>query len=170
MTTKTKRYRVPFRRRGEGKTDYRYRLRLLKSGKPRVVVRRSNKNTRVQFVIYDRKGDRIVSSAVGNELKKYGWNGNMGNMPASYLTGFLAGKRALGEGIKEGVLDIGHHESIKGANIYGALKGVIDAGIDVPHGEEVMPGEDRLYGKHISEEMADRVRKIKEEIEAEHER
>ncbi len=164
-----KRYRVPFRRRGEGKTDYRYRLRLLKSGKPRVVVRLSNKNSRVQFVTYDREGDRVVSSAVGNELKKYGWDGNMGNMPASYLTGLLAGKRALKGGIKEGVLDIGHHESIKGANIYGALKGVLDAGIDVPHGEEVMPGEDRLYGKHISEDMAEKVKEVKEKIEAEYE-
>jgi len=164
-----KRYRVPFRRRKEGKTDYRYRLRLLKSGKPRVVVRRSNKNTIVQFVVYERKGDRIVSSAVGSELKKYGWNGSMGNMPASYLTGLLAGKRAIKEGVKEGVLDIGHHESIKGANIYGALKGVLDAGVDVPHGEEVMPGEDRIYGKHISEDMADKVKEVKKKIEAEHE-
>jgi len=164
-----KRYRVPFRRRKEGKTDYRYRLRLLKSGKPRVVVRRSNKNTIVQFVVYERKGDRIVSSAVGSELKKYGWNGSMGNMPASYLTGLLAGKRAIKEGVKEGVLDIGHHESIKGANIYGALKGVLDAGVDVPHGEEVMPEEDRIYGKHISEDMADKVKEVKEKIEAEHE-
>jgi len=164
-----KRYRVPFRRRKEGKTDYRYRLRLLKSGKPRVVVRRSNKNTIVQFVVYERKGDRIVSSAVGSELKKYGWNGSMGNMPASYLTGLLAGKRAIKEGVKEGVLDIGHHESIKGANIYGALKGVLDAGVDVPHGEEVMPEEDRIYGKHISEDMADKVKEVKKKIEAEHE-
>ncbi|HHH77888.1 MAG TPA: 50S ribosomal protein L18 [Thermoplasmatales archaeon] len=164
-----KRYRVPFRRRGEGKTDYRYRLRLLKSGKPRVVVRRSNKSTTVQFVVYEHGGDRVVSSAVGSELKKYGWSGSTGNMPASYLTGLLAGKRAVKGGVKEGVLDIGHHESIKGANIYGALKGVLDAGVDVPYGEEVMPGEDRLYGKHISEDMADKVKEVKEKIEAEHE-
>ncbi len=169
MTTKGERYRVPFRRRGEGKTDYRYRLRLLKSGKPRVVVRRSNKNTRVQFVLYDRGGDKILSSAVGNDLKKYGWEGGTGNMPASYLTGLLAGKRAIREGMKEGVLDIGHHESVKGANVYGALKGVLDAGVEIPHGENVMPGEDRLHGQHISEEIPDKIKEIKEKIEAEYE-
>ncbi|EQD30588.1 50S ribosomal protein L18P, partial [mine drainage metagenome] len=32
------RYRVAFRRRREGKTDYRARLRLLKSDRPRAVV------------------------------------------------------------------------------------------------------------------------------------
>ena len=169
MSKTGKRYRVPFRRRREGKTDYRYRLRLLKSGKPRVVVRRSNKNVRVQFVLYNREGDEVVSSAVGNDLKKYGWEGSLGNMPASYLTGLLAGKRALQKGIKEGVLDIGHHESIKGANIYGALKGVLDSGVEVPHGEEVIPAEDRIYGKHISEEMPDKVKEIEEKIEAEYE-
>ncbi|MEA2054797.1 MAG: 50S ribosomal protein L18 [Candidatus Thermoplasmatota archaeon] len=164
-----KKNRVPFRRRREGKTDYRYRLKLLKSGKPRVVARKSNTNMRVQFVLYDRAGDRTISSAISNELKKYGWNGSVGNTPASYLTGLLAGKRALIEGIKEGVMDIGPHESIKGANIYGALKGVLDAGIDVSHGEDVIPDDDRIYGKHISEEMPDKVKEIKEKIEAEYE-
>lgn len=165
---KQKRYRVPFRRRREGKTDYRQRLALLKSGKHRVVVRRSNKNLRVQFVRYDASGDRVVSSAMGNDLRQYGWEGSMNNVPASYLVGLLAGKRALAQKITEGVLDIGQHESVPGGTIYGALKGVLDAGVDVPHGEEVLPDEGRLHGQHIAEDLPEKVSVVKEKIEAEY--
>jgi len=101
--------RLAFRRRREGKTNYRKRLALLKSGKPRVVVRKSNKNIRVQFALYDMNGDKIVASAIGTELKKYGWNYSLSNTPAAYLTGLLAGKRAIKKGLKEGVLDIGFY-------------------------------------------------------------
>ena len=161
--------RLPFRRRREGKTDYRKRLALLKSGKPRVVVRKSNKNIRVQFAVYDVTGDKIVTSAIGSELKKYGWGYSLSNTPAAYLTGLLAGKKALKKGIKEGVLDIGLYTPRKGARIFAALKGVVDAGIDVPYGEEIVPSEDRIYGKHISEEIAKKVEEIKSKIEEEYE-
>ncbi|RLG58710.1 MAG: 50S ribosomal protein L18, partial [Candidatus Hydrothermarchaeota archaeon] len=89
------RYRVPFRRRREGKTDYRKRLKLLLSGKPRIVVRKTLKHTIVQVIDFDIKGDRVLVSAHSNELKKYGWQANTGNLPASYLTGLLCGKKAL---------------------------------------------------------------------------
>jgi len=167
---KRKRYQVPFRRRRQGKTDYRQRLRLLKSGKPRVVVRRSNKNICVQFVVYDSNGDRVVSSVTSNDLRQYGWDGSLNNMPASYLLGLLAGKRALTKDISEGVLDIGQHESIHKANIYGVLKGVLDAGVEVPHGEAVIPDESRLNGEHIGDDIPGKVISIKEKIEADYER
>ena len=166
---KRKRYRVPFRRRNQGKTDYRQRLRLLKSGKPRVVVRRSNKNMRVQFIVYHPDGDQVVSSAIGNDLRTYDWDSSMNCMPACYLIGLLAGKRALSNDIREGVLDIGQHESIHGANIYGVLKGIIDAGVSVPHGETVIPDEVRLQGKHISEDTPEKVATIRKKIEADYE-
>ncbi|HHF55576.1 MAG TPA: 50S ribosomal protein L18 [Thermoplasmatales archaeon] len=161
--------RLPFRRRREGKTNYRKRLALLKSGKPRVVVRRSNKNIRVQFALYDMNGDRIVASAIGTDLRKYGWEYSLSNTPAAYLTGLLAGKRALKKGLKEGVLDIGLYTPRRGARIFAALKGVVDAGVDVPYGEEIVPSEDRLYGKHISDEIAEKVEEIKSKIEEEYE-
>ena len=41
------RYRIKLRRRREGRTDYRHRLALLKSGETRIAVRRSLKNIRV---------------------------------------------------------------------------------------------------------------------------
>lgn len=75
------RYRVPFRRRREGKTVYRKRLKLLLSGKPRLVVRRFNSNILAQLVEYDPKGDRVIFTIHSNVLKKYGWKGHRGNLP-----------------------------------------------------------------------------------------
>jgi len=64
------RYYTKPRRRREGKTDYRKRLRLLKSRKTRIVVRNSLKNICVQFVGYDEVGDKILASAISKELIK----------------------------------------------------------------------------------------------------
>ena len=52
------RYKVPFRRRREGRTDYRHRAALLRGKLPRAVVRKSNRNITVQLVTYDDKGDK----------------------------------------------------------------------------------------------------------------
>ena len=62
------RYRRPFRRRFEGKTDYHKRLKLLKSRKLRVVVRTSNNHVRVQIVQSKLGGDKILISAFSKEL------------------------------------------------------------------------------------------------------
>ncbi|MFQ6060065.1 MAG: 50S ribosomal protein L18, partial [Thermoplasmata archaeon] len=67
------RYRVPFRRRRLGKTDYRQRKRLLMSRLPRAVVRHSNRQSTVQFVTFALQGDLIVASAISKELESYGW-------------------------------------------------------------------------------------------------
>ncbi|MEM2602579.1 MAG: 50S ribosomal protein L18, partial [Candidatus Bathyarchaeia archaeon] len=101
------RYRLAFRRRREGKTDYRRRKALLLSGLPRLVVRPTLKNIHVQIVEAGEGGDRTVASASSKELRKFDWKGGMGNVPAAYLTGLLAGKRAIAKGISRAVLDIG---------------------------------------------------------------
>ena len=159
------RYRIKPRRRREGKTDYRKRLALLKSGKPRIVVRRSLRNVRVQVVNYAEQGDLVVASAMGSDLVKlYQWKHSMGTTPAAYLTGLLAGKRAREAGITEGVLDIGRQVPAKGAKVFAALQGVLDAGIEVPHSEETLPSEDRIMGKHLGDAIAKDVAAIKEKI------
>ena len=145
------RYRVPFRRRREGKTDYRHRAALLRSEKARAVVRKSNRNMRVQFVQYEQKGDVIVASAVSTDLKELGWTGSGKSTPGAYLTGYLAGKRAKDKGLAEAVLDIGLREPTKGAVVFAALKGMLDAGIDVPHSDKMLPDKDRIVGKHMRE-------------------
>ena len=136
-----------FKRKRKQRTDYKKRLSLLKSGKTRLVVRKTNKNIIVQFVNYDKNGDKIVCSAHTNELKKYGWDCARRNLPAGYLVGLLAGVKA--KGIKNAVLDRGFIPPIKGSLLYAVLKGVLDAGIDVPHSEDIFPREDRLKGEHI---------------------
>ncbi len=145
-------YRVPFRRRREGKTDYRARRALVLSRLPRLVVRRTLKHTIVQIVKAEVAGDNVVASAHSRELAKtYGWQGNCRNVPAAYLTGLLCGFKAVVHGVKEAVLDIGLNSSSRGARVFATLKGVLDAGVSVPHSEEMLPDETRVTGKHIAD-------------------
>ena len=159
------RYRVKPRRRREGRTDYRKRLALLKSRKPRIVVRKTLKNTIVQFVKYNELGDEILVTAISNELvKKYNWKYSTSATPAAYLTGLLAGKKAVDKGIKEGVLDMGRYVPSTGSKIFAALKGVLDAGVQCPSNNEKMPKEDRILGKHINKDIMPVVNDIKSKI------
>lgn len=145
------RYRVPWRRRREGKTNYRKRLKLILSGKPRLVVRRTNKYIIAQVVEARVEGDRVIAAAHSRELvKRYGWLGGTANTSAAYLTGMLAAYRALEKGVKEAVLDIGLHEPVPGSRVFAALKGALDAGLNVPHGESILPSDERIRGEHIA--------------------
>ena len=149
---KGSRYNVPYRRRREGKTDYRKRKALILSRKPRLVVRGSLKNIIVQIIAAKPHGDEVLVSAHSRELlKNYGWRAPRGNLPAAYLTGLLCGLKAKAKGIEEAVLDIGLHSPTKGARVFAALKGVLDAGLNVPHGEEKLPDENRIQGVHIAQ-------------------
>jgi large subunit ribosomal protein L18 len=105
----------------------------------------------VQFIQFDPKGDKILSSATGRDLEKFGWKGSAVNTPAAYLTGYLAGIRAQKAGITEAVLDIGLATPTKGSRIFATLKGMVDSGMNIPHGEEVLPSEERIRGEHINE-------------------
>ncbi|MCD6383130.1 MAG: 50S ribosomal protein L18 [Thermoplasmata archaeon] len=158
------RYHVPFRRRREGKTDYRYRLRLLKSGLPRAVVRVTNRKVIVQIIEYHPEGDRVLATALSSDLVKLGWKRSLKNLPAAYLTGLLAGKKAVEKGVEKAVLDIGLHVPVKGSRVFATLKGLLDAGLEIPHGEEKLPDEERLFGAHIGDGVAEEVKAIKESI------
>jgi large subunit ribosomal protein L18 len=143
-------YCVPYRRRREGKTDYRARKALVLSGKPRVVIRGTLNNVIAQIVVAKPEGDKTLVSAHSRELaKEYGWKASRGNLPAAYLTGLLCGARAKAKGIEQVVADIGLHSPSKGARVFATLKGVLDAGISVPHSEEKLPDEERIKGKHV---------------------
>lgn len=148
--------RLRFKRQRLGKTDYRARLALLKSGKPRLVVRRTLNNIHVAFVVYDpasSSSDQTVVGISSKTLRKFGWTGHCGNLPAAYLTGLLAGLKALQAGITTAVLDIGLQTSTKGNALYAAAKGAIDAGIEIPVGNDVLPAEERITGQHISAQV-----------------
>jgi len=142
------RYSVKYRRRREGKTNYKSRLALLKSKLPRMVVRKTGKNVIIQFVDFKPKGDKVIVQAVSQELRHLGWEYSTKSIPAAYLTGFLAAKRG-GYRVKEAVLDMGQARPTKGSVVFAALKGALDGGVDIPHSEDVLPPEDRLKGGHI---------------------
>jgi large subunit ribosomal protein L18 len=141
---------IPHKRKRSGRTDYKQRLKLLKSGEHRLVVRKSLNNIMCQIIQYEKNGDKVLISADSKELKKFGWNIHSGNIPASYLTGLLCGIRAKKKKIKTAILDMGLCRSTPGSRLYGALKGAIDSGLEIPHSEEVLPKEDRIRGDHIS--------------------
>jgi len=145
------RYKVPFRRRREGVTNYYKRRKLLLSGKSRLVVRITNRYVIAQVIEAKPQGDVTVASAHSGELLKFGWKGGTKNTPAAYLVGLLVGLRALQKGVREAVLDIGLRRATRGARVFAAAKGAVDAGLRVPLGEEVVPDDGRIAGEHIAE-------------------
>ena len=62
------RQRNRFRRRMKGLTDYRRRLKLLKSRKSRAVVRVSNTRTTCQLVDWSAGGDKVNITQTGGDL------------------------------------------------------------------------------------------------------
>lgn len=146
---KSNRYTVAFRRKREGRTDYRRRMSLLKSGKDRLVIRKSLKGMIAQIVRYDQKGDIVMASASSNDLRKLGLKTSGSNVAVAYLVGLLLGKRASEKGINYAIVDIGLNSSTKGSKIYAVVKGAIDAGLDVPASPDMFPSKERLEGKDI---------------------
>ncbi|AWR94383.1 50S ribosomal protein L18 [Acidianus brierleyi] len=143
-------YRVKFSRRREGKTNYYKRYTYVLSKATRLVVRLTNKYVIMQIVAFNPNGDSTVVMAHSIELcKKYGWKGDCNNTSAAYLTGYLLGLRAKKAGISSVVADIGLFTPIKGSRIFYAIKGSVDAGINIPIGDELEFDEDRIKGKHI---------------------
>ena len=145
------RYTVPMRRRREARTDYHQRLRLLKSGKPRLVARKSNRHVTAQLIITGPDGDQTVESAHSSDLAEFGWEAPTGNLPAAYLTGLLAGRRAVEAGLEEAVLDIGLNTPTPGSKVFAVQEGAIDAGLEIPHNDGVLADWSRTRGEHVAE-------------------
>ncbi|GIR77262.1 MAG: hypothetical protein CM15mP79_1990 [Methanobacteriota archaeon] len=77
------RRRTIFRRRLSSTTDYRRRLRLLKSGMPRAVVRVSNTRTTAQITSYHKDGDVVIATVTGSDLSsRYGWPADLSRSPS----------------------------------------------------------------------------------------
>lgn len=68
-------YKVAFRRRREGKTNYDARMKLVDLDKSRLVIRISNANVIAQIINVGENGDETVVSAHSKELQKLGWLG-----------------------------------------------------------------------------------------------
>ena len=141
---------LQYRRKREGRTDYKKRLKMLVSGIPRLVVRRTNKNIIVQVVEYSPDGDHVIVTTNSSELAKLGWKYATGNIPAAYLTGMLTAQKAKKKGVEKAIVDLGLQLPRAGSRLYAAVKGAKDNGLDIPASDDVFPPEDRLNGKHIA--------------------
>jgi large subunit ribosomal protein L18 len=143
-------YTVPHRRKREGRTNYRKRLSLLKSRKPRLIVRKSLRHIMLQIIEYTPTGDKVVLQANSKELSPMGWTVSNGNIPEAYLTGLLLAKKAKTAKFSgEVIVDIGLSPSVHGSRLYAAIKGAVDGELTVLCGDDIAPPEDRLKGMHI---------------------
>jgi len=159
------RYFVPFRRRKEGRTNYYKRMKLVVADRPRMVVRKTNTHIIIQLVSSEIGGDRTLVAVNSAELSRYGYSGSGSNTPAAYLTGMLFAVKALNAGYEGAVLDIGLHRATTGARVFAALKGAVEGGLDIPHGEEILPSDERVRGTHIAAYAPDRAAGIVQEVE-----
>lgn len=194
-----KRYQVKYKRRREGKTDYRARIRLINQDKNkyntpkyRFVVRFTNKDITAQIISASIAGDIILASAYAHELPRYGLEVGLTNYAAAYCTGLLLARRVLKmlemdaeyEGNVEAtgedysveptenrrpfraLLDVGLVKTTTGNRVFGALKGSLDGGLDIPHSEKRFAGFSKdskqldaevhrkyIYGGHVAAYM-----------------
>jgi|TARA_B100000315_G_scaffold213851_1_gene212011 large subunit ribosomal protein L18 len=154
-----------FRRRREGATDYRKRLALLKSGLPRAVVRVTNRQVLIQLTRFTMEGDQVVAAVSSQQLAGLGWKGSGTSVPAAYLTGLLAARKAQAAGEAHAVLDIGRVTPTPGGRVFAVLKGLVDGGMEVPHSDSLYPGEERIRGEHISKATVKQVEKLSATIQ-----
>jgi len=156
--------RTQRRRRREAKTDYKARFSMLKSEKPRLVVRKTNKFIIAQIVDSEIAKDKTLVRMTTKDLLNKGWPkekaGSLKSLPAAYLLGFAIGKN-FKDKIKEAIFDMGLQRNIKGSRIYAVLKGAIDAGLKIPHNPEALPSEERL---NSNKELSQLIETIKEKL------
>jgi large subunit ribosomal protein L18 len=118
------------------------------------VVRLTDRRVRVALVAYDPVGDRVLAAADSRELSGVEFpSGSLASTPAAYLTAYLAGLRAKANGAGSAVLDAGIRHPTQGGRLAAALKGLLDAGIEIPHGEGGFPSSDRLNGTHLGKPL-----------------
>jgi large subunit ribosomal protein L5e len=134
-----------------------------------------------------------LASAYAHELRRYGIQYGLTNWAAFYATGLLLARRVNKkfnldyEGHTEvtgedyhveanfgaaapfrALLDIGLVRTTTGARVFGALKGVCDGGVDVPHNDRRFPGSKKegdefkgdpeivkkyIFGGHVADYM-----------------
>jgi len=141
---------MKLKRKAKGLTDYKLRMGLIKSKKPRLVVRKSVHQISAQVINYDPNGDRIVITVRTTDLKKhFGWSYSLRNTPSAYLLGLLVASKCVKKNIKELVLDIGLNSKTKGSILFTVLQGAVDGGLNIPHDKSVFASNDRIKGDHI---------------------
>jgi len=158
--------RTQKRRRMEGKTDYKLRLKILKSGIPRIVIRRTNKYFTLQAVTSKQAQDTVVTGISSRDLIKEGLDkkhtGSLKSIPAGYLTGLLFAKKL--DKKQEYIMDLGMIRTIPKNRTYAVLKGLMDGGANIRVGDKVFPEQERLDGNHLKDEAKEAFKKLKEKL------
>ncbi|XP_011264968.2 60S ribosomal protein L5 [Camponotus floridanus] len=161
--------------------------------KYRLIVRLSNKDITCQVAYSRIEGDRIVCAAYSHELPKYGVKVGLTNYASAYCTGLLLARRLLkklgldtlyvgstdvtgdeynveelddGPGAFRCYLDTGLMRTTTGARVFGAMKGAVDGGLNIPHSTKRFPGYDpesksfnaevhrqHIFGQHVANYM-----------------
>jgi len=146
--------------------------------KYRLIVRSTNKDVVAQVAYSRLQGDIIIAAAYSHELPKYGLKVGLTNYAAHYCTGLLLARRLLNkykldklyvgqeevdgaeynvEPVDDGpapfrcFLDVGLTRTTTGNKVFGALKGAVDGGLDIPHNCKRFPGYDN-DGKNFDAE------------------
>ncbi|RWS31359.1 60S ribosomal protein L5-like protein [Leptotrombidium deliense] len=169
--------------------------------KYRMIVRITNKDIVCQIAYAKIEGDQVICAAYAHELPRYGVKVGLTNYAAAYCTGLLLARRLLkklkldsiykgtesatGEmyevesaedqpGAFRAYLDVGLARTSTGARIFGAMKGAVDGGLDIPHSEKRFPGYDGeskefsadVHRKHIlGQHVADYMKHLMEDDE-----
>ena len=151
------------KRRHEGRTDYEVRMHILKSEKPRVVFRKSNRYLFGQIVISEIAQDKVIVGASTKELLSKGWpknlSGSLKSLPAAYLMGYMLAKKS--KEIKEGILDIGLLRHVAKSRAYAFVKGLKDGGFEISCNDSVLPNDEMLSRKP---ETAKLINQLKEKL------
>ncbi|KAG5394675.1 hypothetical protein IGI04_024638 [Brassica rapa subsp. trilocularis] len=168
-----KRYQVKFRRRRDGKTDYRARIRLINQDKNkfntpkyRYVVRFTNKDIVAQIVSATITGDIVLASAYAHELPRYGLKAGLTNYAAAYCTSLLLARRVL-QMLEMDAEYEGNAEIRLILNKYdNESVGALDGGLDIPHSDKRFAGFNKegknldaevhrkyIYGGHVADYM-----------------
>ena len=156
---------VFFRRKREGRTDYRKRLALLKSRLPRLVVRKTNKHIILQVAQYVPDGDKVLATITSSALAQHGWKGSTSNSAAAYLTGVLLAQKLKGKQLGgDLIVDIGLHRHKAGSRLYAAVRGAKDGGLPIKCADDVLPGDERLSGEHLSADVKKSFDAVKQKI------
>lgn len=161
--------------------------------KYRMIVRITNKDIICQIAYARIEGDVIICAAYAHELPRFGVKVGLTNYAAAYCTGLLLARRVLQkfnlDSIYEGndnidgdeylveseegkpgafrcYLDVGLARTSTGAKVFGAMKGAVDGGLEIPHSTKRFPGydaeskefsaevhRDHIFGKHVGNYM-----------------
>lgn len=145
------------KRRKENKTDYAKRIRLLKSEKPRIVFRKTNKYLIAQYVLSEEAKDKIEFGINSKQLSKFGWpkesSNSLKSIPAAYLLGLLVGKKVSEKKLEKPIIDFGMLRVLHKTKLYGFLKGLKDSGIEIECKEEMFPKEEKIKGAFLKNKI-----------------